>query len=318
MSILCQKDGILTTVQDLGRPGFRRLGIGPGGVMDRTAARLLNVLVGSEEAAAVLELHFPAGEYRFESDALFAVGGGDFGPEVDGLPVQNWKLNFVRAGSELAFRRKNKGNRAYLAVGGGFRVADWLGSASTHLIAKAGGLNGLPLRRGDRVEMPSDNAAEPSTKPMIARTLIPAYSGFPTVRIMPGAEFPLLTEKSKRTFREEGFTITNESNRTGYRLNGEPLALRKKVEMISSAVGFGTIQLLPDGQLIILMADHQTTGGYPRVGHVISRDLPLLAQLGTNDSLAFGLVTVADAEVAALEFENNFNIFKVGMSLVRI
>ena len=313
MSILIQKGGILTTIQDLGRRGYRRFGINPSGVMDQTAVRLINILLGNDETQAVIETHFPAPQIVFETNTIFAVGGGNFAPQLDGKAVENWRPIFAKKGSTLKFTGKISGNRAYLAVRGGFKIDEWLGSSSTNLVAKIGGNDGRKLESGDRIEIQlkpkkavSFNAAKIST------SLILMPSRFPTVRIIAGAEFEKLTKQSRDLIVSENFTISTNSNRMGFRLSGEPLSLSKPFELVSSAVSFGTIQLLPDGQLIVLMADHQTAGGYPRIGHVISRDLPLLAQLGANDKVAFHLIDNKDAEDLVLEFEKELNFFRIG------
>lgn len=313
MSILIKKGGLLTTVQDLGRNRFRRFGINPSGVMDEAAARLVNILLGNDENEAVLEMHFPAPQIEFEADAIFALGGGDFGPQLDNNDVENWRPFFAKKGSLLKFAGKTLGNRSYLAVRGGFKADEWLGSHSTNLIAAIGGHEGRKLDTGDRVALKAQ-AKSPSAKPnsIVSPSLIPRYSRFPTVRIIPGAEFEQLTNESTELLARQDFVISNNSNRMGFRLNGEPLQLAKPREFISAAVDFGTIQILPDGQLIVLMADHQTAGGYPRIGHVISRDLPLLAQLGASDKVAFHLTDLKHAEDLQLDFERELSFFRVG------
>lgn len=145
--------------------------------------------------------------------------------------------------------------------------------------------------------------------------MIPFYSRFPTVRVTAGAEFEWLKTLSRELFLKEYFVISQNSDRMGFRLQGEPIRLSKKKEILSSAVNFGTIQLLPDGQMIILMADHQTSGGYPRVANVISTDLPLLAQLGAGDKVAFHLVLIEEAENLLMEFEKNLNLLKIAVRL---
>src|SRR5258708_5147520 len=142
MSILIEKAGLLATVQDLGRTGYRRFGINPNGVMDTAAARLINILLGNDEGEAVLEMHFPAPKIVFETDTVFALGGGDFAPKLDGDHIENWQCCFAEKGSSLVFSEKLLGNRAYLAVRGGFRLEDWLGSSSTNLMAEIGGIDG--------------------------------------------------------------------------------------------------------------------------------------------------------------------------------
>lgn len=313
MSILLQTNSLLTTIQDLGRTGFRRFGINPNGAMDKTAARIINIILGNAENEAVIELHFPAPEILFEEQAIFALGGAEFGARLNGAPVENWRMFFAKKGDVLKFEKKIFGSRAYLAVKGGFKIEKWLGSAGTNLSANIGGYEGRALKNGDRLFFKQrTNDEEQRTNIKISNRLIPFYSRFPTVRVTAGAEFSFLTALGEQNFLKESFTISVNSDRMGFHLEGEPLYLLERKEMLSSAVNFGTIQLLPDGQMIILMADHQTTGGYPRIARVIERDLPVLAQLGANDKVAFHLVSLEKAEDLYLEFEKNLNLLKIG------
>lgn len=313
MSLLIQKTGILTTVQDLGRKGFARFGINPNGAMDQTAVRLINILLENDENEAVLEMHFPAPEIVFEKAAVFALGGADLAAQIDGKPVENWRLHFVESGSVLKFTKRIFGNRVYLAVKDGFQIERVLDSASTNLTANFGGLEGRALKKDDRIFFKNNSQNPPKNLNFkISGTLLPFYSRFPTVRVTASAEFEKLTAPSEQVFLNQIFTISRRSNRMGYRLEGEPLRLFEKIELISSAVNFGTIQLLPDGQTILLMADHQTSGGYPRLANVIKIDLPLAAQLGAGDRIGFHLVSQSEAEQLFLQFEKTFNLLKIG------
>lgn len=316
MSIFFQTGGILTTIQDLGRAGFRRFGINPNGAMDRTAVRLINVLLGNNENEAVLEMHFPAPEILFETDAEIALGGADFKAKSGEQSLNNWQIISIKKGSLLEFENKKFGNRAYLAVKGGFKATNWLGSASTNLLANVGGFNGRALQRGDRISFNQDQRLESENRKFrISHSLIPFYSRFPTIRVTTGADFSLLTALSEQHFLKGTFTVSANSDRMGFRLQGEPLFLLSENEMLSSGVNFGTIQLVPGGQMIVLMADHQTTGGYPRIAHVIERDLPVLAQLGANDKVCFHLVSIEEAEHLVLDFEKNLRLLRTGCKL---
>jgi antagonist of KipI len=312
VSLIIRKPGILTTVRDLGRVGYRRLGINPGGAMDTAAARIANILLGNDENSPVMEMYFPAPQIEFESDAAIAICGGDFGAELDGQPVPNWSAANVRAGSLISFGRKIEGNVAYIAISGRLHADEWLGSSSTSLIAGMGGYHGRRLAAGDQLEFAKGVQIANSAT---GASLRPRYSRFPTVRIVPGNEFEFLTADSAGIFLGEGFTFTKECDRMGYRLAGKPLNLLDEVQMVSAAVNFGTIQLLPDGQIIVLMADHQTSGGYPRIGNVISVDLPILAQCGPGDGVSFAMVSIDEAERLALQFEGELNFLRVGCRL---
>ena len=311
MSILIQKPGIFTTVQNLGRYGYRRFGINPGGVMDRDAVRLVNNLLAKEEDATVLEMHFPAPQMLFEREATIVIGGAEFEPRIDDRPIPCWAIVNVRQGSTLTFLGKKLGNRAYLAIRPGLDVGAWLGSRSTNLSAKIGGFSGRRLEAGDRIEFDGDMPI-PSKSAQISLWFIPKYSSSPTLRVLPGAEFEKLTEAGRQAFLNGDFKISNKSDRMGFRLKGDPVDLLDPDEMVSSPVSFGTIQLLPDRQMIILMADHQSTGGYPRLANVITRDLPLLAQLGPGDKVSFQLVTQCEAEKLEVEFARHLSFLRVG------
>ena len=281
--------------------------------MDNTAVRLINILLGNDENEAVLEMHFPAPKILFEEDAFIALGGAEFGAKSGKNPVENWRIVFAEKGSVLKFEKKIFGSRANLAVKGGFKVEKWLDSASTNLKAKVGGFAGRALQSGDQIKFKAKGKRQKTKSDyLISNNLIPFYSRFPTVRVTAGAEFPLLTALSEQNFLKQTFTISPKSDRMGFRLEGEPLYLLDQKEMLSSAVNFGTIQLLPGGQMIILMADHQTTGGYPRIAHVVEPDLPLLAQLGANDKVGFHLISLQEAENLHLAFEKDLSFFRIG------
>jgi antagonist of KipI len=314
MSLYFLKSGILTTIQDSGRRGFRRFGINPNGAMDQAAARLINVLLGNDETEAVLEMHFPAAEIALEENTVFALGGADFGARLDEEPVENWKIHHAKKGSLLKFSEKVFGNRVYLSVKGGFRLKKKLGSASTNLTAQFGGFGGGKLEKGARLFFNSAGFSEKTrAKARISNSLLPFYSRFPTVRVTAGAEFELLTAFGEQTFLRENFIVSANSNRMGFRLQGAPIFPHSQTELVSSAVNFGTVQLLPDGQLIVLMADAPTSGGYPRVAHVIETDLPLIAQLGAGDKIAFHLIELAKAENFLLEAAKDLQLLKIGV-----
>jgi antagonist of KipI len=246
-------------------------------------------------------------------DHQLAIGGADLSASLNGEPLGNWSSFTATQGDLLTFAKPVSGTRAYIAAAGGFAVDGWLGSRSTNLAAGLGGIDGRQLKAGDKIKLREPRTVKPYT---VGPSMIPKYSRFPTVRIIPSGEFGLLTAIGERAFLNEGFTITNDSNRMGYRLSGPPLYLLHKKEMVSAAVTYGTIQLLPDGQLIVLMADHQTAGGYPRLANVISTDLPLLAQLGPNDGVSFHRVSIEEAELAAVEFERDLCRLRTGIRLL--
>ena len=314
MSLFVDKSGILDTIQDFGRQNFRSFGINPNGAMDETAARLINILLGNDENEAVLEMHFPPARLLFEEAAVFAVGGANFAWHLNDVPIENWRIYAAKKNDILRSDDKIAGNRAYLSVKGGFEIEKWLGSASTNLQIKIGGFGGEKLASGNRIKFKiQSNEKIIARNFTIAPSVIPIYSRFPTVRVMAGAEFELLTAHSQEIFLKQTFVVSNDSNRMGYRLSGTEINLLHEKEFVSSAVNFGTIQLLPNGQLIILMADHQTSGGYPRIADIIKIDLPLAAQLGANDKIGFHLISVRKAEDLLIEFEKDLTLLKTAI-----
>lgn len=299
MSILVIKPGIQTTIQDAGRIGFQHLGINPGGAMDLRAMQTANALVQNATDEAVLEFYFPAPVLRFNAGAFVALSGADFKASANGshLPVNH--PIYIPAGSVLQFNGKEKGQLGYLAVQGGVELIEWLNSYSTNLKAAAGGYEGRALCAGDELTLNTHpksirSSTECSVLPWKAHTES-FYTNNP-FRFIPGKEFDLLSDESRRLFITEAFIIQPQSDRMGYRLKGPELQLVEAGEMISSAVTRGTIQLLPNGQCIVLMADHQTTGGYPRIGHIITADLPGLAQKGIGQTLHFARTDLETAE----------------------
>lgn len=314
MSLRFLTDSILTTVQDTGRNNYRSLGINPNGAMDKKAARLINILLGNDENEAVLEMHFPAPKILFEQDSLIALGGANFAAQIDNERIQNWQPYLVKKGQILSFPRKEFGNRIYLSVRGGFAIDGWLESKSTNIKAAIGGFYGRRLLKNDKIDFNAQCRMQNAKfNYSISSDLIPRYSNSPKLRFIEGAEWEKLTEKSKKGFLSNQFSISLNSDRMGFRLHGEPLNLVENLELVSSAVNFGTIQLLSDGQLIILMADHQTTGGYPRIAHICAEDLPLVAQLGANDTLSFKIISIDEAENITLSFEKNLNLLKTAV-----
>lgn len=303
MNLRIIKAGLLDTVQDMGRYGWQHLGINPGGVMDKLSAQFANILVGNNLDEAVIELHFPASTFFFEQPSLIAISGADFSATVNGEEVPCLRPVLVSKYSILQFHRVENGARAYLAVHGGLDLPLWLNSRSTHLKAGAGGNKGRALQKDDEIgfRTPVDlcHLLEKKEFELLPWRIDSNWGDDNTekeVLVLPGNEWNRITDKSKEEFIEQVFLITNRSDRMGFHLKSKPLTTSTNEEVISSAVGFGTIQLLPDGQLIILMADHQTTGGYPRVAHVISAHHSRIAQLKPGDLFIFRFTDQQTAE----------------------
>lgn len=300
MSIRIIKPGIMDTIQDGGLYGYQHLGINPGGAMDTIAMGMANAMVGNTFQEAVLEMHFPAAIILFEKDMMIALSGADGGAIINDQPISIDQPVIVDGGSVLRFTKMKKGARIYLAIQGGFDTGNWLGSQSTHLKLKTGGFNGGRLQKGDTLVFKKEFAYHFSGRGNAValpwHINMEAFYLKSSVRFIAGREYNLLTNAAQQLLNTALFTIAPQSDRMGYRLSSAPLQLMHPCEMISSGVGKGTMQLLPNGQLIVLMADHQTSGGYPRAGCVISADIPSLAQMSAGHSFSFVQVSLTEAE----------------------
>jgi len=298
MSLRILKPGLLDTIQDRGRFGYAQLGINPSGAMDTVALAVSNLLAGNAAGDAVLEMHFPAPALCFESNVLFALAGADFDARLDGQQVPVHTPVLVAAGSILEFRKPLSGTRCYLAVAGGFDLEPWLGSYSTHLAAQAGGFKGQALQAGDVLPLrrQADYAGVLQGKnSWVLPWKANVSGGYPsgdTLRFCAGPEYEYLTSESKKLLETARWKVAGQSDRMGYGTEGPALTLTEPLELVSAAVVPGTIQLLPNGRFIVLMADSQTTGGYPRIGHIIGADLPGLAQMGPGMSFRFEQVNL--------------------------
>lgn len=298
MSVRVLAPGLLTTVQDLGRHGNRHLGVGNAGALDAYSHSVANLLVGNAAEAPTLEITLVGPRLVFARDTAIAHCGAQFDASIDGIAMPGWRRVLVPAGAMLEFGACRRGARAYLAVSGGFAVDTVLGSASTDLRGGFGGRGGRALAAGDILAM--TRAAVPkATDIAIAPWWIDPSPDLefasPTyVRVLPGSD---PTSPVDALFTRH-WRVANASNRQGLRLEGDALEIGDTCERISEPVAPGTLQLPPDGQPIVLLADAQTHGGYPRIGHAIRADWPRLAQLRPGDPVHFVPCTPAAARDA--------------------
>ena len=323
MTIIVIKPGLLSTVQDLGRFGRQHLGISPSGAMDLDAHRLANLLVGNGAAAATIEITVRGPELEFEQTALVALTGATFEAQcVDAKgkvtpmpmnrPVLMPKTARLRIGNAL------HGARAYVAVAGGIAVPSVLGSASTYLPAGFGGFHGRALRAGDRIALDPayskmgiarfsslkrragtalDLKAIHSVAWSVPIDSLPHADEAP-IRFIEGRHWKMFSAQAQAAIESEPMRVAPDSNRIGYRLNGVLLDRRKNTDVLSEATCLGTIQVPSDGTPIVLMADHQTTGGYAKIGEVASADIPRLAQRVPGMQVRFQRCSLADAMAA--------------------
>lgn len=312
------KPGLLDTIQDLGRNGYGNWGVSPGGAMDIYAAQVANLLVGNDNMEAVIEIHFPGPQILFEQNTLISITGADFSPTINDEIIPRWQPVVVRKNTVLHFPSLVQGGRCYLSVHGGYCLKKWLNSYSTNLKAGAGGWHGLALKKGDELPFNENTIyfagllkEQSNFETLPWRVNTDKIYQFPhEIGFIPGHEWAFLSAAVKNTFLENNFLIHPSSDRMGYQLKGAPLKLERPMELVSSAVSFGTVQLLPNGQLIVLMADHQTTGGYPRIAHVVSAHLPKLAQLRPSDTIQFKLMDLEAAEQLLVSRQKELHILQ--------
>ena len=294
------KPGLLTTVQDLGRYGHQAFGVPVAGPMDSFSHRLANQLLGNAAGAAKLEITLIGPELVTDADTTIAVAGAHFEMTCDDRPVPMGASFVMRAGQRLKFGRILQGARAYLAVAGGVQTAPVLGSRATHLVSRIGGLQGRALAAGDRVPIAAPAGPCPPRK---APGLTLPTKGRALLRVVPGPQDHWFEHDALKTVAGVSFRISPSSNRMGYRLQGPPLRRLHDGELISEPVGLGAIQVPAAGEPILLMADRQTAGGYPKIGHVIAADLPLAGQLAPGDFIEFALCTRQEAVTALIARE---------------
>jgi antagonist of KipI len=322
MSLTIIKAGIVDTVQDLGRFGYQHNGINPTGAMDYFSLKLSNCLLGKEMNEPCIEMHFPAAVIQFNIAAIICITGADFSPVIDKKSLPLNQPIAINRGTVLKFTSVRSGARCYLSLYNNFHLKKWLGSYSTNMKAGAGGFEGRTLRTGDVIGFEENATLNDYLQEKIFKVLpwkaVPfKEAAAEHFKFIKGSEWDWLTEESKQVFVKNPFTVSNVADRMGYRLKGLSLALKEPKQLVSSGVTFGTVQLLPNGQLIVLMADHQTTGGYPRIANIISAHLLALAQSLPGSQVTFKMTDGNSAEqkllqqyqyLLSVQYASSFNI----------
>lgn len=319
--------GMFTTVQDLGRFHYQQYGVPVGGAMDKNALRMINMLVGNEENEAGLEITIMGPKLLIKKTTLLAIGGADMEPLLNGERIPLWHPILAEEGSMLCLGKAKSGCRAYVTFAGGININRTMGSKSTYIRAAFGGIEGRMLKKGDYFQIGTgaevgsrfiQNLQEEKrikTKWAICNNALPKYKKHPILRVITDFEYDQFTEESIKSFFSKEYKVSNYADRMGYRLDGDVLNRVEEIEILSSPVTFGTIQVPNGGQPIILMADRQTTGGYPRIGNVISVDLPLLAQLKPGDYVTFEKITMEDAAQLYIKQETSMSLLKKFIAL---
>ena len=321
MNAVLSRAGFLTSVQDLGRTGFRQFGVSTSGALDPFALRMANLLVGNQEDAAGLEITLGGLQLRFEDERIVAWCGGEFDVQIGSRALQAGHVAHLQAGDELKFGRAQIGCRCWLAISGGIDVPVVLGSRSTDLRANFGGIEGRALRDGDVIPL-SKWPGSPTPATAISSWsaphdwVSPARRG-PSLRFIRGVDWNRFDDVTIQRFTIHEFSVSPDSDRMGVRLDGPELKRQDETDLISEAVAPGTIQVPPSGKPILLLGDCQTIGGYPKIAHVVTVDLSVAAQLRAGDRVRFSEVSLQDAHRLLIERQRDLERFRIGLSLQR-
>lgn len=300
--------GPLTTVQDLGRYGYQQYGVPVSGAMDSYALRVAVLLVRNDDGEAGLEITLPGLRMRFLEAAVVAVTGADLTPLLNNKPLPMWEAVAVGGGDVISFRRHKNGCRSYLAVAGGIDIPKVMGSSSTYVKSQIGGVEGRPLRAGDRLK--SGQAQPGILHGKLPHQYVPEYHNRSELRVIFGPQDDHFTEKGIDDFLHSEYTISTEADRVGYRLQGQRIEHKAGADIISDGIPLGAVQIPGDGLPIVLLADRQTSGGYAKIATVITVDIPKLAQAKPGDKVRFRQITEAAAHQALKESEHIIDFLK--------
>ena len=303
--------GILTTIQDLGRYGFSQFGVPPSGALDTFSYRAGNLLVGNHQAEASLEITIMGLKLKALREVVIAITGGDLSPTLNGEPLEMWRTHLLVEGDIVSFAKVRTGCRAYLATSGGLIFPQVMGSRSTYLSGKFGGLDGRSLKRGDILYAPDMRSPLSQLGFRFPGDWIPQFDKEALLRVIPGPQDRHFTEQGLETFSSSSYQVTPQCDRMGVRLEGPKIERRSDVEesIISEGLIAGTIQVPGDGKPIIILTE-LVTGGYTKIATVISTDLPKVAQLKPGDRVRFAPVSVEEAHQLLREQEERLLRFK--------
>jgi len=311
--IKVNKPGFLTTIQDMGRVGYQQFGMPVAGAMDPFSLQIANALVGNDPGEGVLEITMMGPELEFSGEALIAITGADLSPVVNERPVPMWQSFMVKTGDVLTFRGLKKGCRSYLAAAGGFQVPLIMGSKSTYLKGNLGGFEGRALKAGDILKINSgDIKLKALSGAYLPEKLRPIYGNSYTVRVILGPQDDYFTQEGIKTFLNSDYKVTNEADRMGLRLEGPKIEHKEGADIISDGIALGSIQVPGHGSPIVMMADHQTTGGYTKIATVITPDIGLMAQAKPGDTIRFVPVEIEEAHEILKEY---YKVLKEGVVL---
>jgi len=304
-SLVVKSPGMLTTIQDLGRPGYGPIGVSPAGAADPVALRLANLLVGNQPGAAALEMTLVGGIFVFPNGGAFALTGANMSATLNGDSIDLWTTYIAPSGAELSLGPTKDYARSYLALSGGIEVPLFLGSASTHLLSNTGGYEGRALRKGDVLQL---GTMPPKITPKhVSPSALFALKPRKILRVTDGPQADQFSVDARNAFTRQIFRVTEHSDRLGLRLEAPPIPTPSPATMTTEAVSLGAIQITPSGQAILLGVDQQTTGGYPKIANVIGVDLHRVGQLRPRVEIRFERTSFAVARALWIEQERLLN-----------
>ena len=302
------KSGFFDTIQDLGRSGFQRYGMPVSGAMDSFALRIGNQLLGNKENAAGIEISTPSLSLEVLNQTIITITGADFNPTINDSPNPMWKVLKVRKGDIISFTQIKNGCRSYLLVAGGIDVPDVLGSKSTYVRGKIGGLEGRPLKKLDIINIGKQSEGlENITGRKVSNINIPIYQEENEIKVILGPQDDYFTKDGLHTFLSSTYEITVNSDRMGYRLRGPKIDSENGVDIITDGIPLGSIQITKDGMPIVMLADRQTTGGYAKIATVISVDIDKFAQMKPGNKIKFTGINLEEAHKFLYEREMNIS-----------
>lgn len=295
MGIRILKGGMLTTVQDGGRTGYQSQGFSVAGVMDTRSFKIANLLLDNPENEAVLEFTLIGPTLEFTSETIIAITGGDFQPQINGEPAPMYTAIYMHKGDILKFGSARTGSRGYIAFSSYLSIPVVMGSRCTNLKSSIGGFKGRKLQDGDYINFRIKRRYLPF---FLSRKLEPDDFGKEetVLRVVMGPQDDMFSKQGIETFLNTEYTVTSEFDRMGCRLDGAYIARKSEGDMISDGIALGSIQVPSHGKPIILLADRQTTGGYPKIATVASVDIPKLVQRKTDHKIRFEAITVQEAQ----------------------
>jgi antagonist of KipI len=333
MNAVVIRAGFQTSVQDLGRTGFRQFGVSTSGALDPFALRVANLLVGNDDDAAGLEITLGGLQLRFEDERFVAWCGGEFDVQIGSRALPAGHVAHLQSGDELKIGRAQIGCRCWLAISGGIDVPVVLNNRSTDLRANFGGVEGRTLRDGDRLSLgefrrSSSFAKATADKRTVAKEDISSWGGphdwvspakpYPALRFIRGVDWNRFNDLTIQQFTMHEFAVSPDSDRMGVRFDGPELKRENETDLISEAVAPGTIQVPPGGKPILLLGGCQTIGGYPKIAHVITVDLGIATQLRAGDRVRFFEGSLQDAHRLLIERERDLERFRIGLSFQKV